>query len=185
MSHNNIWSDLSEKINRVKQSRQRTTGHAVLDAISREENNQARSWLLTFAIMSCMSLFTAYMAYKYYRFAFNNSFSDASWLMATVMSFITEVGKVMLAYTALSALLYGWMFKTYSKAFAGTLSLLIAGGWYYWSYNVSTKGMTLYSKEATTISLKQDPLHLKIRVTALILTRRFVISQNPTHLPVR
>lgn len=167
MQHNNIFSDLSEKITKLKQNREKTTGHAVLDAIQKEDSNDARSWLLIFIILSFLSLFTLYMAYRYYRFAFDPTFPGASGIMALAMAALTEVGKVMLAYTVFSSLIYGWMFRTWSKAFAGVFSLAIAIGWYVWSYNVSTKGMDLYAADATSITMKQEPLEDRIhRATA-------------------
>ena len=162
MQHNNIFSDLSEKITKLKQSRQKTTGHTVLDAIRQEDENDARSWLLIFIILTFLSAFTLYMAYRYYRFAFDPTFPSGSTLMAIGMAAITEVGKVMLAYTAFSALIYGWMFRTWSKTFAGAFSLLIAVGWYVWSYNVSTKGMEIYAADATAVTLKQEPIEHRI-----------------------
>lgn len=160
--HNNIFSDLSEKITSLREARKKGAEHGVITALQKEKTNAARSWLFLFIIMGFLSLFTLYMAYRYYRFAFDPTFPGWSPVMATGMAAVTEVGKVMLSYTALSALFYGWMFRSYSKFFAGVFALTISGAWYYWSYNVSTEGMNLYAADQIAVSLKQDPLQAKI-----------------------
>lgn len=186
MQHNNIFSDLSEKITKLKQNREKTTGHTVLDAIQKEESNDARSWLLIFIILAFLSAFTLYMAYRYYRFAFDPTFPGASPVMALGMAALTEIGKVMLAYTVFSSLIYGWMFRTWSKAFAGVFSLAIACGWYVWSYNVSTKGMDLYAADQTTISFKQEPLEDRIkRATADIDAQIAQLNASSTDASAR
>lgn len=155
---NNIFSDLSEKVTNIRESRKKSAGGKLLSAMDKEKKNNAQMWLMFSIILLVASMLTAYLGYTYYRYTFLPSYPGAASLMALAVSGLIELGKVWLAYAVLSGIIFGWAYKTYSKFFAYLFGATLAFGFYYWSYTASTEGVAIYAKETSMANLAPPTL---------------------------
>lgn len=176
---NNIFTDLREKVNRLQASRAKTAGKELLTAIEKEENNDARMWLIFSAILWLASAVTIYMGFKYYQFTFEPSFPGMANALATTLSVVVELAKVFLTYAVLSGIIFGWAFRNWSKFFAYCFGFALAYGAYWWSYTTSTEGIAIYAKETSTDNLKgQDLTGYIVQGTADITAQIAQIEQS-------
>lgn len=147
MQNNSIFSDLREKFSILSQKRQAAKPGQVVSMILEQqtgERSAAKAWLVLFFGSSVLTAFVAWMGFNYYSQIFNETFPGSAGLMAVALVGFIEVVKVYLAYTALSSLIFGWIWQTYSKFCYWFFCCLLAGGVYWWSYDVSTEGMAIF-----------------------------------------
>lgn len=155
---NNIFSDLSEKITSLRESRRQTAGGKLLTVIQKEKNQDARMWLIFCVILTVASVLTAYLGYKYYHYTFAPSYPGAAVLMAVALAGLVELGKVWLAYDVLSGIFFGWAFRNWFKAGAYLFAGILAFGIYRWSYRASTEGVAIYAKETSMVNMAPPSL---------------------------
>lgn len=147
---NNIFDDLKQKFANIKDARTKTAGKQLLNALEKERLNAAKLWLFSSIILFVASALTIYMGYKYYFFAFQQSFPSGAYCMSIGLSLVVEIAKVFLAYAVLSGIVFGWAFKKWTTFFAYSFWAALAFGAYWWSYTTSTEGIAIYAKEVGT-----------------------------------
>ncbi len=119
--------------------------------------DEAKIWVS--AILTVVTAITAYLAFIYYQDVFSNTLDTATaTVLAIALAAVVEIGKIKLALRALHSILFGWISESATTWGYWGFICLLAGGSFYWSVRVSTKGLAMYSTNHAEATISKDSL---------------------------
>lgn len=114
--------------------------------------------IVFYFILAAATAVTVFLGYNYYLTVFNPISPDYGWIVAGILSLITEVGKCSLLLYVCYAVFFGWFRQSWFKFWYYAMGLLLAGGTYWWSVHISTRGAEEYAIEQAGRTVPRDSL---------------------------
>lgn len=172
----NVFSQLNGwRAGRRENAKQKDVRRVLLYRNSR--TNADEVVIILWCLLLFASSFTAWCGYHNYVHIFSKTFSDtqAQWMSIGLVVAI-EVAKAFLLHRFLRSVFFGWMFVNWFEMGLWAVVGILAAGSYYWSVDVSTNGMKIYTEQvAESTQSKQD-------LSALIAASTTGIDQQATAL---
>jgi hypothetical protein len=154
----NILSQIKEfRQNRANQVTQAELKHAANFRSDKTSADEVRRWV--YFLLLCVTAVTVFLAVQYYTDVFGNSVSpEYAAALAIVAAIAVEVGKIKLLLKVVHAVLFGWWQKSWADLGLWIIVAVLAGGCFWWSVEVSTRGMKEYAANKTETLVSKDTL---------------------------
>lgn len=100
-----------------------------------------------------------FLATQYYTDVFTNTVgAEAALVLAIALAAAVELGKIKLLLEVARAIVFGWWQKSFYTVGYWAIVALLAIGCFWWSVNVSTKGLKEYAEAQTEVLVSKDTL---------------------------
>lgn len=154
----NIFAQIKEfRQNRANQVTQGELKHAAQFRSDKTSADEVRRYVL--ALLGLVTAVTVFLAVQYYTDVFAHSVgADSAVALAIVAAIAVEVGKIKLLLKVVHAVLFGWWQKSWSDLGLWLIVAALAGGCFWWSVEVSTRGMKEYAAAKTETLVSKDTL---------------------------
>lgn len=131
------------------------------------DNTHADSAALwTRAILYIMGAFLVYLSFTYYYKIFSETFNPmVALFFALALPIIVEIGTIALGQKALRAAMFGWYKESGASLAYWLIIAVISGGFFVWSYKISTRGVAEIARENAQENNKGIPLAEQIRIS--------------------
>lgn len=130
-----------------------------ITSLRNDKTHVDEALIVTKVILFIVTGFTAYCGLLFYQSTFGKVLSPtATTVWSVALAVATEAAKVFLSHRALRSIFFGWMFRSFWNLGGWIFIALLGVGAYYWSVNISTDGMSMFTKQVTELSTPKDDL---------------------------
>lgn len=130
-----------------------------------------------YLILIAATAVTVFLGYNYYLTVFTPISPDWGWLLAAVLSLITEIGKCSLLLYTFYSIFFRW-WRKWLPAMFYFMGLALAACTYIWSIHISTRGAEEYAIEQAQKTVPRDSLPKVIAAATADLDRQITAENN-------
>lgn len=132
--------------------------------------------IVFYLILVAATSVTVFLGYNYYLTVFTPISPEYGWIIAAILSIITEVGKCSLLLYVFYSLFFRW-WKKWLPAFFYFIGLCLAACTYLWSIHISTRGAEEYAIEQAGKTVPRDSLPQLITAATADIDRQ-IAAEN-------
>lgn len=178
-----IFKELQERRrqNAAQKSEQMTQKEQeMLMRISNDKTHADEAAILIKAILYLVVAFLAYLSYHYYLEVFSETFDPiAAAVFAIGLPIAVEAATVYLGQKVFKAIFLNWYRKSVYDFGYWFIVAVISAGFFWWSFHISTRGITELARDNATAKNKPADLNQQIRAaTADIDAQILAITNN-------
>lgn len=175
MQNQDIFTDITGWWNNSRQKNTAATTQKEISLANRYRSDRTTAdemRIVFYCILFAATAVTVFLGYNYYLTVFTPISADWGWLISATLSLITEIGKCTLMLYVMYAILFGWFRQGWFKFFYYLMGLVLAGGTYWWSVHISTRGAEEFAIEKASATIPKDSLAALISTATADLDRQ-------------
>lgn len=174
----NVFSQFSAWRNKKAQELSNKEINKIISLRNDKTHADEALWVVRI-LLFIVTIFTAYCGLLFYQSVFGKIFSPtATRLAAIALAIITELAKIFLTHRALRSIFFGWMFKSFWNLGGWIFISALGIGAYYWSVNISTDGMEMFTRQITEAATPRGDIAAEITAATAAIDQQISVASG-------